>query len=65
MARTKSFLTSMSAFGRVENRLTRADRDNVGIEIGLDLAVLDAILDVGLDPVLHVPDGSLGRGGPG
>jgi len=43
------------AFGSCQIDVVFVDPCDVGAEVGLDLAVLDAIVDVGEDPILDVP----------
>src|SRR5438067_1135585 len=40
---------------RLQRDLVFGDVGDAGVEVSRDLAVLDAIIDVGQDPVLHMP----------
>jgi len=54
-AKTKLLGMTSSVFGRRDGDGIQVDVCDFAVEMGLDLAVLDAIFDVGLDPVLDVP----------
>ena len=61
----KIVLDCLAAMRRLDDYAVRRNFFYLGAEVRLHIAILDAVFNIRLDPVLHVLDESLRRDAPG